>query len=95
MGIYLHLHWQVHYHVNLVLHVIILFTLSLSVVTLQLTKQAFPTRWNSVYDMLSRLCQQQAAIGAVLHSQGDLFHLEHIPVEWHPNRGSSRCSQTF
>ena len=32
--------------------------------------------------MLSRLCEQQAAIGAVLHSQRDLLHLEHTPVEW-------------
>ena len=35
-----------------------------------------------MYDMLSRLCEQQAAIGAVLHSQRDLLHLEHTPVEW-------------
>ena len=32
--------------------------------------------------MLSRLCEQQAAIGAVLHCQRDLLHLEHSPVEW-------------
>ena len=32
--------------------------------------------------MLSLLCEQQAAIGAVLHSQRDLLHLEHTPVEW-------------
>lgn len=32
--------------------------------------------------MLSRLCEQQAAIGAALHSQRDLLHLEHTPVEW-------------
>ena len=44
--------------------------------------QAVQTRWNSIYDMLSRVCEQQSAIGAVLHSQRDLLHLKHSPVEW-------------
>ena len=37
---------------------------------------------NSVHDMLARLCEQQAAVGAALHSRRDLLHLEHSPVEW-------------
>lgn len=32
--------------------------------------------------MLVRLCEQQAAVGAVLHSRRDLLHLEHSPTEW-------------
>ena len=35
-----------------------------------------------MYDMIVRLCEQQAAIGAVLHSRRDLLHLEHLPSEW-------------
>ena len=35
-----------------------------------------------MYDMIQRLCEQQAAIYAVLHSHRDLLHLEHSPVEW-------------
>ena len=34
------------------------------------------TRWNSTLDMASRLCEQQAAIVAVLHGKRDLYHLE-------------------
>lgn len=34
-----------------------------------------------MYNMLARLCEQQAAVGAVLHSRRDLLHLEHS-VEW-------------
>ena len=39
-------------------------------------------RWNSVYDMIERLCEQQAAVAAVLHNHRDLLHLEHLPAEW-------------
>ena len=35
-----------------------------------------------MYDMIQRLCEQQAAKYAVLHSHRDLLHLEHSPVEW-------------
>ena len=41
------------------------------------------TRWNSTLDMASRLCEQQAAIAAVLHGKRDLHHLELSPQEWH------------
>ena len=44
--------------------------------------QAVPHRWNSVYDMIERLCEQQAAVAAVLHNHRDLLHLEHSPTEW-------------
>ena len=39
------------------------------------------TRWNSTLDMASRLCEQQAAIAAVLHGKRDLHHLELSPQE--------------
>ena len=29
-----------------------------------------------------RLCEQQAAVAAVLHNHRDLLHLEHSPAEW-------------
>ena len=32
--------------------------------------------------MIDRLCEQQAAVAAVLHSHRDLIHLEHSPSEW-------------
>lgn len=32
--------------------------------------------------MIVRLCEQQAAVGAVLHSRRDLLDLEHSPSEW-------------
>ena len=41
------------------------------------------TRWNSTLDMASWLCEQQAAIAAVLHGKRDLHHLELSPQEWH------------
>ena len=41
--------------------------------------QAVPHRWNSVYDMIKRLSEQQAAVAAVLHNHRDLLHLEHYP----------------
>ena len=44
--------------------------------------QGVPHRWNSVYDMIERLCEQQAAVAAVLHNHRDLLHLEHSPSEW-------------
>ena len=44
--------------------------------------QGVPHRWNSVYDMIQRLCEQQAARYAVLHSYKDLLDLEHSPKEW-------------
>ena len=37
--------------------------------------QAVQHRWNSVYDMIKRLCEQQAAVAAVLHDHRDLLHL--------------------
>ena len=33
--------------------------------------------------MVTRLCEQQAAIAAVLHSRRNLHHLELSPQEWH------------
>ena len=33
--------------------------------------------------MIIRLCEQQAAVSAVLYSHRDLVHLEHSPTEWH------------
>lgn len=37
----------------------------------------------SVYNIIERLCEQQAAVtAAVLHDQRDLLHLEHSPSEW-------------
>ena len=53
----------------------------LNVLTLNLL-QGVLHRWNSVYDMIHRLCEQQAAIYAVLHSHRDLLHLERSPEEW-------------
>jgi len=44
--------------------------------------QAVPHQWNSVYDMIERLCEQQVAVAAVLHNHRDLLHLEHSPTEW-------------
>ena len=44
--------------------------------------QGVQHRWNSVYDMIERLCEQQAAVAAVLHNHRDLLHLEHSPAEW-------------
>ena len=41
------------------------------------------TCWNSTLDVASRLCEQQAAIAAVLHGKHDLHHLELSPQEWH------------
>ena len=41
------------------------------------------TRWNSMLDMASQLCEQQATIAAVLHGKRDLHHLELSPQEWH------------
>ena len=32
--------------------------------------------------MIVRLCEQQVAVCAVLHSHRDLLHLEHSPEEW-------------
>ena len=45
--------------------------------------QDVATRWNSTLDMASRLCEQQAAIAAVLHGKRNLHHLELSPQEWH------------
>ena len=41
------------------------------------------TRWNSTYDMVQRVCEQQLAIGGVLLQYWDLMHLEMLPNEWH------------
>ena len=45
--------------------------------------QEVVTRWNSTLDMVTRLCEQQAAIAAVLHCKRNLHHLELSPQEWH------------
>jgi len=45
--------------------------------------QEVATRWNSTFDMISRVCEQQAAIAAVLHTKRDLHYLELSPREWH------------
>jgi len=44
--------------------------------------QTVPHRWKSVYDMIERLCEQQAAVSTVLHNHRDLLHLERSPIEW-------------
>ena len=44
--------------------------------------QVVPHWWNSVYDMIEQLYEQQAAVAAVLHNHRDLLHLEHPPTEW-------------
>jgi len=41
------------------------------------------TCWNSTLDMASGLCEQRAAIAAVLHWKHDLHRLELSPQEWH------------
>ena len=40
------------------------------------------TRWNSTYQMIKRLCEQQAAIAAVLLPKRDLSYLEIASEEW-------------
>ena len=40
------------------------------------------TRWNSTYDMIKRLCEQQAAVAAVPLPKRDLSHLELPSNEW-------------
>ena len=45
--------------------------------------QEVVTRLNSTLDMVTRLCEQQAAIVAVLHCKRNLHHLELSPQEWH------------
>ena len=44
--------------------------------------QGVQHQWNLVYDMTERLCEQQAAVAAVLHNHRDLLHLVHSPTEW-------------
>ena len=41
------------------------------------------TRWNSTYDMIERVCEQQLPISSVLLQRQDtLMHLELLPNEW-------------
>ena len=41
------------------------------------------TRWNSTYDMIERVCEQQLPISSVLLQHRDsLMHLELLPSEW-------------
>ena len=40
------------------------------------------TRWNLTYQMIKRLCEQQAAIAAVLLPERDLSYLEIASEEW-------------
>ena len=41
------------------------------------------TRWNSTYDMIERVCEQQLPISSVLLQRRDtLMHLELLPNEW-------------
>ena len=41
------------------------------------------TRWNSTYDMIERICEQQLPISSVLLQRRDtLMHLELLPNEW-------------
>ena len=40
------------------------------------------TRWNSTFDMIKRVCEQQAAIAAVLLPKRTLSHLELSSDEW-------------
>ena len=40
------------------------------------------TRWNSTYDMIKRMCEQQAAVAAVLITRRALFQLELSSTEW-------------
>lgn len=44
--------------------------------------QGVSHRWNSVHDMIERLCEQQLAVCAVLQNQRSLLYLEHSPEEW-------------
>ena len=53
------------------------------------------TRWNSTLDMASRLCEQQAAIAAVLHGKRDLHHLELSPQEWHDLEDLTKLLEPF
>ena len=57
--------------------------------------QAVQHRWNSVYDMIERLCEQQAAVSAVLHQHRDLLHLEHSPAEWRILEDLSKVLEPF
>ena len=57
--------------------------------------QAVQHRWNSVYDMIERLCEQQAAVSAVLHQHRDLLHLEHSPAEWRLLEDLSKVLEPF
>ena len=41
------------------------------------------TRWNSTYDMIERVCEQQLPISSVLlQCRDSLMHLELLPNEW-------------
>ena len=42
------------------------------------------TRWNSTYNMVERVCEQQLPISSVLlQHQDSLMHLEQLSSEWH------------
>ena len=44
--------------------------------------QDVSTRWNSTYDMIERVLEQQLAVSAVLLQRRNLVHLEISPNEW-------------
>ena len=44
--------------------------------------QEVSNQWNSIHDMILRLCEQQPEIAAVVHRRRDLIHLECSPSEW-------------
>ena len=48
-----------------------------------------------MYDMIERLCEQQAAVSAVLHQHRDLLHLEHSPAEWRLLEDLSKVLEPF
>jgi len=45
--------------------------------------------------MIQRLCEQQAAVSAVLHQHKDLLHLEHSPADWKLLEDLSKVLEPF
>ena len=45
--------------------------------------------------MVSRLCEQQAAIAAVLHGKRELYYLVPSPSEWHTLEDLAKLLEPF